>query len=154
MFPLLIVYDFDGVMTNNKVYLDQDGREMVEVNRADGLGIRELSEKGVEQVIISSEQNPIVSVRANKLSIDCFQGVNDKLTVLLEYTRKKGINLEKVAYIGNDINDQKVMEAVGMALCPSDAHHSIKKISKHILKTKGGDGVVREVFEYFIKNDS
>ena len=67
----LIIYDFDGVMTNNMLYLDQDSNEMVQLSRADGLGISEIKKLGFEQMIISTEKNPIVSVRANKLNIDC-----------------------------------------------------------------------------------
>ena len=65
----LIVYDFDGVMTDNKVFVDQKGREMVQVNRADGLGISEIKKLGIEQIIVSTENNPVVSVRAIKLGI-------------------------------------------------------------------------------------
>ncbi len=147
----LIVYDFDGVMTDNKVYVDQNGREMVQVNRADGLGVSEIKKLGIEQIIISTEKNPIVSTRAKKLGIYCLQGIENKKDVLINFCQKNDYELEYVAYVGNDINDKEVMGIVGFTFCPVDAHGSIKKISNHILDTKGGNGVIRELLD-FINN--
>tara|TARA_Y100001958_G_C21133307_1_gene474033 strand:+ start:92 stop:553 length:462 start_codon:yes stop_codon:yes gene_type:complete len=143
----LIVYDFDGVMTNNKVYVDQDGRETVQVNRGDGLGISEIKKLGFKQIIISTEKNLVVTTRAKKLDVYCLQGVENKKDVLMKYCKKNGFDLKSVAYVGNDINDKEAMEIVGFAFCPNDAHPSIKDLSNHILETKGGDGVVREIFD-------
>ena len=147
----LIVYDFDGVMTDNKVYVDQNGREMVQVNRADGLGVSEIKKLGIEQIIISTEKNSVVSARASKLSIPCLQGIENKKDVLINYCKKNDINLKNIAYVGNDINDKEAMEIVGYSFCPVDAHGSIKEISNHILDTKGGNGVIRELLD-FINN--
>ncbi len=147
----LIVYDFDGVMTDNKVYVDQDGKETVQVNRGDGLGISEIKKLGIEQIIISTEKNPVVITRAKKLGIYCLQGIENKKDVLINFCQKNDYELEYVAYVGNDINDKEAMEIVGYSFCPSDAHGSIKKISNHILDTKGGNGVIRELLD-FINN--
>ena len=144
----LIVYDFDGVMTDNKVYIDQYGKEMVQINRSDGLGVKEIKKLGIEQIIISTEKNPVVSARAKKLSIFCLQGIENKKMVLLNYCKKNNIDLQNVVYIGNDINDKDVMDITGITFCPSDAHDSIKAISDHILRTKGGDGVIRELLDF------
>ena len=84
----LIVYDFDGVMTDNRVYVDQDGREMVRVNRADGLGISGIKKIGIQQIIISTEKNPVVSTRAKKLGIPCLQGIDNKKKALIDYCKK------------------------------------------------------------------
>jgi 3-deoxy-D-manno-octulosonate 8-phosphate phosphatase (KDO 8-P phosphatase) len=143
----LIVYDFDGVLTDNKVYFDQHGNEMVQVSRADGLGISEIRKLEIEQIILSTETNSVVSARAKKLDLFCIQGVNDKTKALVDYCENHQIDLSKVAYVGNDINDLEVMKLVGTTFCPADAHKSIKHISKHILETKGGDGVVREIYD-------
>ena len=151
MLPILIVYDFDGVMTNNKVYIDENGKEIVQVNRADGLGVSEIKQLGIEQVIISTEQNSVVSSRAHKLGIPCLQGIKNKKKTLINYCKKIEIDLKVVAFVGNDINDKKVMEITGSTFCPSDAHDSIKAISDHVLETKGGDGVVRELLDLIIK---
>tara|TARA_B100002003_G_C13813243_1_gene400749 strand:+ start:151 stop:627 length:477 start_codon:yes stop_codon:yes gene_type:complete len=147
----IFVYDFDGVMTNNKVYVDQNGNETVQVNRADGLGISEIKKLGIEQIIISTEQNPVVSTRAHKLGIPCLQGIENKKMALFDYCKENDIDLKNVAYVGNDINDKNVMENTGLTFCPADAHESIKKISDHVLKTKGGHGVIRELLDFIIK---
>ena len=144
----LIVYDFDGVMTDNKVYVDQNGNEMVQVNRADGLGVSEIKKLGIDQLIISTEKNSVVSKRAKKLGIPSYFGIDDKKSLLLEYCNKNSIDIEKIIYIGNDINDKEAMEIVGFKMCPSDANQEIKKIADHILKSKGGMGVIRELLDY------
>ena len=143
----LIVYDFDGVMTDNKVYVDQNGREMVQVNRADGLGVSEIKKIGIEQIIISTEKNTVVTTRAKKLGICCLQGIENKKDVLIKFCKKNDYDLECVAYVGNDINDKEVMEISGYSFAPSDAHNNILNISDHVLMTKGGDGVIRELLD-------
>jgi 3-deoxy-D-manno-octulosonate 8-phosphate phosphatase (KDO 8-P phosphatase) len=147
----LIVYDFDGVMTDNKVYVDQNNNEMVQVNRADGLGISEIKKIGIKQIIISTEKNPVVSARAKKLNIPCLQGIDNKKFALKNYCKENNIELQQVAYIGNDINDIEAMKIAGYAFCPADAHESIKVISNYIMKTKGGDGVIRELLDLITK---
>lgn len=147
----LVVYDFDGVMTDNKLFVDQFGNESVQVNRADGLGISAIKKMGIKQIIISTEANPIVIRRAEKLGIDCLNNVSDKAKELKSYCSKNDIHLEDVIYVGNDINDKEIMEVVGCPLCPFDAHESIKNISKHVLTTRGGAGVVRELMDLIIK---
>ena len=147
----LIAYDFDGVMTDNKVYVDQNGNETVQVNRGDGLGIAEIEKLGIEQIIISTEENTVVSSRAKKLNIECLQGIDNKKDTLIKYCQNNNIELKKVAYIGNDINDLEVMKIVGVTFCPSDAHESILNISDQVLYAKGGQGVVRELLDFFNK---
>ena len=148
----LIVYDFDGVMTNNKVYIDQNGYEMVQVNRADGLGVAEIKKMGIEQIIISTEKNPVVSVRANKLDIPFLQGVANKKYALTDYCQKNDIQNLQVAYVGNDINDKDAMAIAGFSFCPADAHETIKEISNQVLKRNGGDGVIRELLDLIKDN--
>ena len=148
----LIVYDFDGVMTSNKVYIDQNGNEMVQVNRADGLGVAEIKKMGIKQIIISTEKNPVVSARANKLDVPCLQGLDNKKDYLIDYCKKNDIQILQVAYVGNDINDKDAMVIAGFSFCPADAHETIKEVSDHILKRNGGDGVIREIFD-IINND-
>ncbi|MBF0363048.1 MAG: HAD hydrolase family protein [Oligoflexia bacterium] len=141
----LIVYDFDGVMTNNKVSLSENGKESVVVNRGDGQGVSLIKKMGIKQIILSSEVNPVVSIRGKKLNIPVIQGAEDKFAILKDYVEKNGINLKNVVYIGNDLNDLECMQNVGMPLAPIDAHEFIKTIAKIILVSKGGDGVVREL---------
>ena len=132
----LLVYDFDGVMTNNKVYVDQKGNEMVQVNRGDGLGVDEIKKLDIHQVIISTEKNPVVSERASKLGIPCLQGIENKKSALLNYCQENAIELQQVAYIGNDINDKEAMEAIGITFCPADAHENIIYISDYVFILK------------------
>ena len=148
----LIVYDFDGVMTDNKVYIDQNGNEMVQVSRADGLGISEIVKLGIQQIIMSTEVNPVVTQRAIKLKIPCLQGLDNKKDALLDYSKKNDIDLRKVAFVGNDINDKDAMAIVGFTFCPADAHEIIKEISDQVFKRNGGDGVVRELLDLIKKN--
>jgi 3-deoxy-D-manno-octulosonate 8-phosphate phosphatase (KDO 8-P phosphatase) len=143
----LLVYDFDGVMTDNKVYIDQNGNEMVQVSRADGLGIAEIRKLGIQQIILSTETNPVVSARAEKLDMFCLQGIDNKAQGLVDYCKNHHLGLGDVAYVGNDINDLEVMKLVGTTFCPSDAHLNIKEISQYILSSKGGNGVSREILD-------
>jgi len=148
----LIVYDFDGVMTDNKVYIDQNGNEMVQVSRADGLGVSEIIKLGIQQIIMSTEVNPVVTQRAIKLKIPCLQGLENKKDALLDYSRKNDIDLKNVAYVGNDINDKGAMAIAGFSFCPNDSHESIKEIADHILPRNGGDGVIRELLDLIKEN--
>jgi YrbI family 3-deoxy-D-manno-octulosonate 8-phosphate phosphatase len=149
---ILIVYDFDGVMTDNKVYVDQNGNEMVQVNRADGLSIAKIKKLGIKQIIISTEKNPVVSARARKLGIPCLQGIDSKKDALMDYCKKNDIDLKQVAYIGNDINDLEAMNIVGYRFCPKDSYPIIKDISDHILNAQGGEGVIREILDFINLN--
>ena len=143
----LIALDFDGVMTDNKVLTFQDGSEGIFANRLDGLAISKLNELNIPMVVISTEKNKVVSSRSAKLNLECIQGVNNKRESLIGYCNKNGFDLKKVLFIGNDINDLEIMKSVGYPLCPADAHESVKNISRFIFSRKGGDGVVRELFD-------
>ncbi len=139
-------------MTDNKVYIDQNGNEMVQVNRADGLGVAEIKKMEIEQIIMSTETNPVVSARAIKLDIPCLQGLDNKKDALTDYCQKNEIEIKQVAYVGNDINDKDAMEIVGFSFCPADAHETIKEISDHVFKRNGGDGVIRELLDLIKEN--
>ena len=144
----LFAYDFDGVMTDNKVYLDENGLESVKVNRGDGLGVIELSERGYKQIIISTEKNKVVQKRAKKLKIEAFTGVKNKATQLKIYCKKNKIKLDEVCFVGNDTNDIEAMKMCKFSFCPKDADIKVKKISKKIIDINGGNGVVREILNY------
>lgn len=145
----LMVFDFDGVMTDNRVLIDQDGKELVFVNRADGLAVSELKKMGYKMLILSTEINPVVTARAEKLKLDVLQGIDDKKKALEQYCKEKIIDLKKVLYVGNDINDREVMEVVGIRVVPADAYPEVMEIADVILKTKGGYGVIRELYSLF-----
>lgn len=147
----LIVYDFDGVMTNNKVTIDQSGNESVTVNRSDGLAISEIKKLGITQIILSTEKNPVTRKRAEKLDIFCLSGIDDKKKALAEYLSDQKIDKSKVIYIGNDINDLEAMLYVGIPIAPKDAHPKIREIASFITEARGGDGVIREFLDILNK---
>ncbi len=146
----LMVLDFDGVMTDNRVLVDENGKESVFVNRADGMGINLLKSYGIQCMILSTEKNPVVSKRAEKLNISVLQGIEDKCDALKNYAELQGIALQDILYVGNDINDLSVMQIVGVTAVPADAYEIVKEKADILLKTKGGYGVVRELADYFM----
>ncbi len=143
----VFVFDFDGVLTNNLVYVNQDGIESVACSRADGLAFDVLRELVKPTYILSTEKNQIVTTRANKLKIPALQGINNKVEALKEIANKEGFNLQNILYVGNDLNDYQVMKLCGFSVCPADSHPKIKEISSIVLKTNGGNGIARELLE-------
>jgi YrbI family 3-deoxy-D-manno-octulosonate 8-phosphate phosphatase len=147
----LVVLDFDGVITDNRVFVLQDGTEGVVCSRADGLGLDILKKRGIQILVISAEKNPIVKVRCEKLKIDCVYGCEKKDKILRYEAKKRKIPLCEVAYIGNDINDIECLSKVGLPVCVADAHPKVKKIAAFKTKAKGGNGAVREFCEFLCK---
>ncbi|MDA7834713.1 HAD hydrolase family protein [Methylophilaceae bacterium] len=141
------VFDFDGVLTNNLVHLDQSGDEWVSCSRSDGLAFDALRKLNKPTYIISTEENSVVSARAKKLKVEVFQGVKNKANLLSTLAIKHEYNLKHILYVGNDLNDYHVMKSCGFSVCPSDSHPKIRSISNITLKSKGGNGIVRELLE-------
>jgi YrbI family 3-deoxy-D-manno-octulosonate 8-phosphate phosphatase len=146
----LLVSDFDGVMTDNRVLVLQDGTEAIFANRADGWGISQLRKAGFRQIILSTETNPVVSARAIRLQIKVLQGSSDKARDLAEYCKSHGIDLAKVLYVGNDVNDLDAMRLVGYPVAPADAHPKVLAIAKHVTQARGGEGVIKEISEILL----
>jgi N-acylneuraminate cytidylyltransferase len=146
-----LVMDFDGVFTDNRALVFEDGREAVFVSRGDGMGISLLRRVDFPMIVISTERNPVVSVRCKKLQIECVQGVDDKLPVLRDWVSKIGVELGETAYVGNDINDVECMEAVGVGIAVADAHEPALKVANIVLSASGGHGAVREVVDMIIR---
>ena len=140
----LAVFDFDGVFTDNNVWIDSEGQESVRCSRSDGLGLRRLEAVGVTPLILSMEAVPVVSARAAKLGVECLQGISDKLRVLREQAVLRGVGLSETAYVGNDVNDAECLEAVGLPVAPADAWPEVRDLAKWVLERKGGEGCVRE----------
>lgn len=141
------VFDFDGVLTNNLVHLGQDGREWVSCSRGDGLAFDLLRKINKPAYILSTEKNPVVTARANKLQIPALQGTSNKVTALHELAKKEGYDVAKICYVGNDLNDYRVMQLCGMTACPANSHPTIQKLATVTLATTGGQGIVRELLE-------
>ena len=149
----VFIFDFDGVLTNNLVFVDQDGNELVSCNRSDGLAFDVLRKLKKPSYILSTEQNPVVSTRAKKLKIQVIQGVDNKVQELLSLAKSKGYNLNRVLYVGNDVNDYKAMKLCGYSACPSDSHEKIRSIATFVLQKQGGNGVIRELLEVKLNID-
>ena len=155
-----IIYDFDGVFTDNSVYVDQEGLESVRCSRSDSLGIKilnsflKIKEININQFILSTEKNEVVKKRAEKLKIQCFNGVDNKIDFIKKYLKTNYENensKEKgIIYLGNDLNDLAAMKYCGYSIAPSDAHYKIKKICDLVLENKGGEGFIRQFIEEFI----
>ena len=148
----LIVFDFDGVFTDNKVYVSQDGTESVMCDRRDGLGIKMLKKLNIPMFILSMENNPVVLARAKKLGLKVKTGCEDKKRFLRNYFKLKGVDSANVIYIGNDLNDLEAMGLVGCSICPGDSHAKVKESATYILASNGGNGAVRELAELLIQN--
>ena len=145
----LIAFDFDGVFTDNMVYVFEDGREAVRCFRSDGIGLHKLKKLGIETVIISTEANPVVSARAHKLKIRCIQDCQDKRAALEDIAHDLGIGLAEVAFVGNDVNDLPCLECVALPIVVQDAHQDVVSTARYQTKNPGGHGAVREVCDLF-----
>ena len=150
--PECIFYDFDGVMTDNRVLVDQNGTESVFVNRSDGYGIAGIKEMGIPQIIVSTEVNPVVERRAEKLKLEVLHGVHDKSTVVSEYCKEHGYNINNVIFMGNDLNDLPAMKLVGFRAAPADAEKEILEIADWISEKKGGYGAVRDLYRKLLND--
>ncbi len=147
----LVAFDFDGVFTDNMVYVLEDGSEAVRCNRSDGIGLQKLKKLKIETAIISTEPNPVVSARARKLKIECFQDCLDKRAVLDEITGRMGITLAETAFMGNDVNDLPCLSCVALPIVVQDAHPDVISVARYRTKLPGGHGAVREVCDLFEK---
>jgi 3-deoxy-D-manno-octulosonate 8-phosphate phosphatase (KDO 8-P phosphatase) len=143
--PKIIFTDFDGCLTDDRVWLNQDGEEFVAANRKDGLAINRLKALGVRVVITSTETNKVVTARATKLGIESLQGLTDKVEAIENYISKNNLNWKDSWYLGNDINDLGAIRKARFSFCPSDAVKAVKKEVDLKLKTKGGYGVLSEL---------
>jgi N-acylneuraminate cytidylyltransferase len=148
----LVVFDFDGVMTDNRVWVDAEGRELVSANRSDGWGLARLKQTGVQIVVLSTETNSVVAARCRKLGIEAIQGIKDKAKALRKLMESRGIESNQTIYIGNDVNDVVCFPLVACALVVEDAHPEAKAQADLILTKRGGQGAVRELCDILIRN--
>jgi len=158
-----IIFDFDGVFTDNKVWIDQDGRECVRCDRGDGLAfdlLRGFVAKhawDLRYFILSKEKNRVVSARASKLQVECRQGVSEKTAFIQDYLKSLSLKYERpsagLLYVGNDLNDYGAMKLAGLSVAPSDAHPLIRDLADMVLPEKGGEGFVRSFIERLLHVD-
>lgn len=141
----VVAFDFDGVFTDNMVYVTQDGVESVRCWRGDGIGLSRIRGAGVEVVIVSTEVNPVVSVRAQKLKTRCLQGIEDKAASIVAFCEEQGVDPQQAAFVGNDVNDIPAFKAVGLPIAVGDASPEIFPHVLYRTVAAGGYGAVREV---------
>ena len=146
-----VVMDFDGVHTDDLVYVNENGTESVCCSRSDGMGLAALREFGFRLLIISKETNPVVSMRGKKLSIEVIQNCDNKIDELKAWMLRNSIESSRCLYIGNDINDIECLQYVGVAVAPADAHPSVWKSIDWQLKNNGGRGALRELSDELIR---
>lgn len=147
----LLVLDFDGVMTDNRVLVLEDGREAVLCSRGDGMGIGLLKGAGIPVAVLSKEVNPVVGARCRKLGIPHLQGIDDKLVEFRRMVAERGLDLAEVAYMGNDVNDLECMQAAGVAIAPADSHPEALRSAALVTTAIGGFGAVREVCDVLLE---
>ena len=141
----LVIFDFDGVFTDNRVYVSEDGIESVSCWRSDGLGLSKLKGLGLPIWVISTEINKVVSARCKKLQIDCIQGCDDKLVAVIKLVKQFDCSLDDVLYMGNDINDIDCLQSVGFPVVVQDAYPEVVNLAKFKTQRAGGFGAVREI---------
>ena len=149
-----VVFDFDGVLTDNLVSVDSNGLETVNCSRSDGMGIQMLKDAGYSLLILSKERNAVVTARGKKLDVEVIQGCDNKLQRLVQWLADKKLLAEECIYIGNDINDRECMEFVGMAFAPADAHPSVDTATTWKLNANGGAGAARELADLLLRSQA
>ena len=145
-----IAFDFDGVFTDNRVYVTQNGEETVACDRSDGMGISMLRKTGIPLVIISTEKNPVVAVRGAKLRLEVLQGIDDKLPTLSKWASGHDLTLADVAFVGNDINDVECLIGAGLGVVVADAYPVAADAADMQLTRNGGRGAVREIADLWL----
>jgi len=147
----VVVFDFDGVMTDNRVHVLEDGRETVSCDRSDGMGIEMLREAGYHVAVLSTETNGVVGARCRKLGIRCIQGLSDKAGAMRALAAELDLPLESMVYVGNDRNDRECLRLAGLPVAVADAHAAARREARWILTRPGGRGAVRELCDHLLE---
>ncbi len=147
----LVVFDFDGVMTDDRVWVDENGQESVVVHRGDGMGIALLRKAGIPAAVLSTERNKVVAARCKKLHLPVQQDLQDKAAALRKLLAEQQIDPAQVVYLGNDVNDLPCFPLVGCAVVVADAHPAVIAAADLVLEHTGGHGAVRELVDMILK---
>ncbi|MEU7579466.1 N-acylneuraminate cytidylyltransferase [Streptomyces sp. NPDC041068] len=145
-----VVLDFDGTQTDDRVLIDSEGREFVSVHRGDGLGIAALRRSGLNMLILSTEQNPVVAARAKKLKLPVLHGIDRKDLALKQWCEEQGIAPERVLYVGNDVNDLPCFALVGWPVAVASAHDVVRGAARAVTTVPGGEGAIREIATWIL----
>ena len=147
-----LILDVDGTLTDGKLYISNNGDETKAFNVKDGLGIVAAMSLGIEVILLTGKSSKIVERRAQELGIKhIYQGVKDKVGKIKDICNECDIELENLAYMGDDLNDYGVMKLVKLRGCPKDAAREIVEISHFVSSKCGGDGAAREFIEYILQ---
>jgi N-acylneuraminate cytidylyltransferase len=148
----LIISDFDGVITDNRVWVNEEGMEYVAAYRSDSIGVQYLRTIGIDMMILSSEINRVVEARARKMGVEVIHGIglHDKGHVMREVLEQKNIKAENVIYIGNDLNDLPCFEVAGWSVAVADAYPEVIRAADHVLSRTGGHGALRELIDLIL----
>jgi YrbI family 3-deoxy-D-manno-octulosonate 8-phosphate phosphatase len=147
----IVIFDFDGVFTDNRVSVREDGLESVTCWRSDGIGLSSLTKCGVKAAIVSAESNPVVSERAKKLQVECFSGSENKSQVVANLLQREGIDSKNAAFVGNDTPDLEAMKMVGIGIAVADAYPAVIQKALIVTSKPGGFGAVREVCDWIVE---
>ena len=143
--PIIIFTDFDGCLTDDRVWLNQDGEEFVVTNRKDGLAVKRLRTLGIDVVITTMETNDVVITRAKKMKVEALRGLEDKVQAISDYISKQNLSWSDVWYVGNDVNDLGAIERAALSFCPIDASPEVFAKAQIVLSRRGGEGLLAEI---------
>ena len=146
----LVVFDFDGVMTDNRVWVSEEGHEMIAAFRSDSIGLNNLRSAGIDALVLSTEVNPVVTARCRKLKLTALQGVEDKAAGLRAILKERGLDPAHVIYVGNDTNDLPCFPLVGCAIAVGDSQPQVLRQADIVLNGRGGHGAVRELCDLLV----
>ena len=146
-----VLFDFDGVFTDNSVWVDENGCEYVKCSRYDGFGISALHSAGIFTCVLTTETKPLARLRCQKLRLQCFDSLNNKLAFASQILEQHSIDFSNTVFVGNDINDLEAMKASGFSFAVADSVKEVKKVADFVLESKGGDMVAREIFNNFLE---
>lgn len=150
-----IVFDFDGVFTDNRVYQSQTGEESIVCSRGDGLALSRFKQAfSGKLLVLSTETNPVVLKRCEKLGLLCIHGASPKEDALRAWLAHEGVNPAHTLFVGNDLNDLGCLQLVGCGVAVADAHPEVKACARIILERKGGDNAVRELLNLMSITDN
>ncbi|MBA6338043.1 3-deoxy-manno-octulosonate-8-phosphatase KdsC [Colwellia sp. BRX8-7] len=142
----LLICDIDGVFSDGRIYLGNDGEELKAFHTKDGYGIKALGASGVDVAVITGRTSNIVATRMSALNVKYIvQGEENKLPALKTMAKQLKLSLEEIAYIGDDMPDYECINAVGLGIAVQDAHPSILSIANYTTFNHGGFGAVREI---------
>jgi N-acylneuraminate cytidylyltransferase len=146
----LLVLDFDGVLTDNRVWVNQDGVESVAANRSDSYGLGMLRKAGIESMVISKEANPVVAARCKKMNVPYLQSIDDKEKALKNLLAERKLDASQVVFIGNDVNDLPGFRVAGWSVAVADALPEVIREADYVLSNRGGHGAVRELCDLIL----